>query len=214
MARPACMVACCLLRSQGMAALPLRPGLVYQWPGCLLRHAHQGPVGQISPDKNVNFRYTTAAFTLSPGTLGIVVLCQLARRLSLVCHFCSSARSFALQLPSDLASRKRPCLRLVLMLAISITNRVHVQGTFTPSVHARAGRMLSGPQRAVEDIMIERSVRKLDLKRHSTVKEDLIYWLSKTPRERIATIEFLRGQYYGSSARLQRSARVIQQTQG
>ena len=24
------------------------------------------PVGQISPDKDVNFRYTTAAFTLSP----------------------------------------------------------------------------------------------------------------------------------------------------
>ena len=30
-------------------------------------HSDNGrPVGQISPDKDVNFRYTTAAFTLSP----------------------------------------------------------------------------------------------------------------------------------------------------
>ena len=108
--------------------------------GHLLHHASHGPVGQISPDKNVNCRYTTVAFTLSPGTLGIVLLCQLARRLSLVCHFYSSARSFALRLPSDPASRRRPrigsgagsCLRLVLMLMISTINRIHVQGTYTP----------------------------------------------------------------------------------
>ncbi len=62
--------------------------------------------------------------------------------------------------------------------------------------------------------MIERVVKKFDLKRHSSINEDLAYWLSKTPQERIAAIEFLRRQYYGSSARLQRSARVIQQTQG
>ena len=34
--------------------------------GHLLHHAPHGQVGQISPDKNVNYRYTTAAFTLSP----------------------------------------------------------------------------------------------------------------------------------------------------
>jgi hypothetical protein len=62
--------------------------------------------------------------------------------------------------------------------------------------------------------MIERVVKKLDLKRDSTIKEDLAYWLSKTPQERIAAIEFLRRQHHGSSARLQRSACVIQQTQG
>jgi hypothetical protein len=62
--------------------------------------------------------------------------------------------------------------------------------------------------------MIERVVKKLDLKRDSTIKEDLAYWLSKTPQERVAAIEFLRRQHHGSSARLQRSARVIQQTQG
>ena len=34
--------------------------------GRLLRHAPHSHVGQISPDKNVNCRYATAAFTLSP----------------------------------------------------------------------------------------------------------------------------------------------------
>ncbi len=43
---------------------------------------------QISPDKNVNFPCTTAAFTLPPEPLGFVVLCQLAQELSLVCGFC------------------------------------------------------------------------------------------------------------------------------
>ena len=37
---------------------------------------------QTSPDKNVNFPCTTAAFTLSPEPVGFVVSCQLARRLS------------------------------------------------------------------------------------------------------------------------------------
>jgi hypothetical protein len=62
--------------------------------------------------------------------------------------------------------------------------------------------------------MIEKTVKRLDLKTDSPIKEDLAYWLSKTPRERIAAIEFLRGQYHGSAARLQRSARVIQQVRG
>ena len=100
--------------------------------GRLLRHAPHSPVGQISPDKNVNCCYTTAAFTLSPEPMGFVVWCQLAQRLGLVCHFCSSARSVALRLPSDTASRRRPCLRLVLMLTVSTINRIPVQGTCTP----------------------------------------------------------------------------------
>ena len=61
--------------------------------------------------------------------------------------------------------------------------------------------------------MIEKTVKKLDLKKDSSIKEDLDYWLSKNPNERIAAIEFLRRQYHGSSARLQRSARVVQLTQ-
>jgi len=87
---------------------------------------------QISPDKDVNFPCTTAAFTLPPEPAGFVVLCQLAQELSLVCGFCPSARTYALRLPSDGRPPFRPCLRLVLMLMISNINRVHVQGTFTP----------------------------------------------------------------------------------
>jgi hypothetical protein len=45
---------------------------------------------QISPDKNVNFPCTTAAFTLPLEPAGFVVLCQLAQELSLVCGFCPS----------------------------------------------------------------------------------------------------------------------------
>jgi hypothetical protein len=45
--------------------------------------------------KDVNFPCTTAAFTLPHEPLGFVVLCQLAQGLSLVCGFCSSARTFA-----------------------------------------------------------------------------------------------------------------------
>ena len=77
---------------------------------------------QISPDKNVNFPCTNAAFTLSPEPVGFVVLCQLARRLSLLCGFCSSSRTFALRLPSDLSSRRRHCLRLVLLIVFLIMN--------------------------------------------------------------------------------------------
>jgi hypothetical protein len=60
--------------------------------------------------------------------------------------------------------------------------------------------------------MIEKVVKKLDLKTEISKKDDLAYWLGKTPQERIAAIEFLRRQHHGSSARLQRTARVIQQT--
>lgn len=62
--------------------------------------------------------------------------------------------------------------------------------------------------------MIEKTVKRLELTKDSSIKEDLAYWLSKTPRERIAAIEFLRGQHHGSAARLQRVARVIQQARG
>ncbi len=65
-----------------------------------------------------------------------------------------------------------------------------------------------------EIMIIERIVKKLDLEKDSSIKEDLAYWLSKKPQDRIAAIEFLRRQYHGSSERLQRSARVIQQKQG
>jgi hypothetical protein len=88
---------------------------------------------QISPDKDVNFPCTTAAFTLPPEPAGFVVLCQLAQELSLVCGFCPSARTFALRLPSDPSSRRRPCLRLVLLVVLTTINTIGSRtGEFLP----------------------------------------------------------------------------------
>jgi hypothetical protein len=58
--------------------------------------------------------------------------------------------------------------------------------------------------------MIAKVVRKGKRENISEVKENLAYWLSKTPEERVSAVEHLRRQLHGSSARLQRSARVIQ----
>jgi hypothetical protein len=104
---------------------------------------------QISPDKNVSFLCATAAFTLPPEPAGFVVLCQLAQRLSLICSFCPSARTYALRLPSDDFSRNRPCLRLILLVVSIIMNtlRFSYRGlsphklTPVPGVHNRLHRI-------------------------------------------------------------------------
>ena len=96
---------------------------------------------QISPDKDVNFPCTTAAFTLPPEPAGFVVLCQLAQGLSLVCGFCSSARTFAFRLPSDPSSRRRPCLWLVLLVVFIYVNTLGSRtGDFLPRRHLWIGR--------------------------------------------------------------------------
>ena len=59
--------------------------------------------------------------------------------------------------------------------------------------------------------MIKKIVTKRKLY-ESSLKDDLAYWLSKPPEERIAAVDYLRKQYHGSTTRLQRSARVIQRT--
>jgi hypothetical protein len=61
--------------------------------------------------------------------------------------------------------------------------------------------------------MIEKVVRKRNLKDLAEVEENLAYWLSKTSDERISAVEYLRRQLNGSSTRLQRSTRVIQRSQ-
>ncbi len=58
--------------------------------------------------------------------------------------------------------------------------------------------------------MIQKVVTKKIIKDVDSITEDLKFWLKKTPEERIATVEYLRRQHDGSTARLQRSARVIQ----
>jgi len=61
--------------------------------------------------------------------------------------------------------------------------------------------------------MISKTVKVRDLKDDSPIKEDLLYWLSKPPEERVAAVDYLRRQYHGNTARLQRSIKVIQRPQ-
>ena len=58
--------------------------------------------------------------------------------------------------------------------------------------------------------MIDKIVKKMDLKKDNSTKEDLKYWLEKDPNERISAVEYLRRQFHGNSDRLQRVARVTQ----
>jgi len=60
---------------------------------------------------------------------------------------------------------------------------------------------------------IKKVVRKGKLGDFSEVKENLAYWLSKTPEERVAAVEQLRIQRHGTLPRLKRVARVIDRKQ-
>ena len=60
--------------------------------------------------------------------------------------------------------------------------------------------------------MIKKLVQKKNLKGFCEVKETLAYWLSKTAEERVAAVERLRRQHHGSSARLQRTARIVKRS--
>lgn len=60
--------------------------------------------------------------------------------------------------------------------------------------------------------MIKKIVRKGRLDEIDSAKEDPEYWLSYPPEERLAAVEFLRKQWYGSTARLQRVVRVIKRS--
>ena len=58
--------------------------------------------------------------------------------------------------------------------------------------------------------MIQKIVKKHHLQERNVTYDDSAYWLSKPPEERVAAVDYLRRQYYGNSARLQRVARVVQ----
>jgi hypothetical protein len=60
--------------------------------------------------------------------------------------------------------------------------------------------------------MIKKVVRKGSLYSLNSAKDDLLYWLSRPAEERVATVDYLRKQYYGSTERLQKVARVIQRS--
>ncbi len=57
--------------------------------------------------------------------------------------------------------------------------------------------------------MIRKVVQKHRMEPDYEIKQNLEYWLSRPPEERLAAVDFLRRQMYGDSQRLQRTARVI-----
>lgn len=61
--------------------------------------------------------------------------------------------------------------------------------------------------------MIRKTVQKQDIDNFSEIRQNLKYWLSRPPEERLAAVDALRREYYGDSQRLQRVARVVQQAQ-
>ena len=87
---------------------------------------------QISPGKNANCRCTSAAFTVGCVPVGFAVQCQLAWHPSALTMRFAVRRlaPLALRLPSDDPSRFRPCLRLVVVLALMLS-----PSQVTPSSH-------------------------------------------------------------------------------
>lgn len=61
--------------------------------------------------------------------------------------------------------------------------------------------------------MIKKVVFKTGLHRKEAAAADLQYWLGRPPVERLAAVDYLRKQFYGTSARLQRIARVVERKQ-
>ena len=112
---------------------PVRRACCNQW---LRTGNNQSHVEQISPDKNMNFQCTTAAFTVSLKPEGFVIFGSLAhetrpcmRFLFVGSHLCTRA-SFAqaltgLHLPSASSYHRWAYSAPDPML-------VHLQGTFTP----------------------------------------------------------------------------------
>ena len=56
---------------------------------------------------------------------------------------------------------------------------------------------------------MEKVVKKRKLS-DITFLEDLEYWLSKSPEERISAVEYLRRNHYGDIGRIQKTVKVIQ----
>ncbi|MBU0650444.1 hypothetical protein KKC59_00885 [bacterium] len=59
--------------------------------------------------------------------------------------------------------------------------------------------------------MMEKIVKKYKLDNLDSRKEDLKFWLSHSPKERLECVELLRRRYHGNTERLQRVIRVIKQ---
>jgi len=59
--------------------------------------------------------------------------------------------------------------------------------------------------------MDSKTVQKHDMNNFSEIRQNLEYWLSRPPEERLAAVDFIRRQYYGDSHQLQRVVRIIRQ---
>ncbi len=62
--------------------------------------------------------------------------------------------------------------------------------------------------------MIQKIVKKRNLEDPGAAKRDLAYWLSQPLAERLAAVDTFRKRFHGSSDRLQRVVRVVEQTRG
>ncbi len=60
--------------------------------------------------------------------------------------------------------------------------------------------------------MLKKIVTKKNIHDSNEIAENLAYWQSKTPSERIAAVEHLRRQYHGNTNRLQSVIRVFQRS--
>ena len=62
--------------------------------------------------------------------------------------------------------------------------------------------------------MIQKTVQKHKLDKDFEIKQNLEYWLSRPPEERLEAVEILRRQVYEDTPGLQRVVRVIKRSQG
>jgi len=61
--------------------------------------------------------------------------------------------------------------------------------------------------------MNRQNVKKHRLSDFDEVKDNLEYWLSRSPAERVAAVDQLRREFNESPVRFQRTARIIQLSQ-
>ena len=63
-----------------------------------------------------------------------------------------------------------------------------------------------------QEMKIQKVVSIKNINGHDQILDDLKFWLSKSPEERVEAVDYLRKQVHGSSERLQRVVRVVQRT--
>ena len=61
--------------------------------------------------------------------------------------------------------------------------------------------------------MISRTVTKHNLDASLEIKQNLQYWLTRPPEERLAAVDSLRAQIYGDNIRLKRVVSVVNQNE-